>query len=341
MTAERTALGSQLIPVTAYIILSAAEAFWRWPDALDHIAADMSPEEIGASGRRPGSRINAVHLWSLANIFLTGRKFLYTLAAVGLVPPLDDPPARTGRLLDFWRRAALAYRGDGHLQAADTGGVLQPYGDDVLTTIVGGARRVDDADDRLALGRLMATLTSHLFLLYFDTRVGTGDSGPYPLGDGRTLLVRDFYWLDGGDFPWGATAAEVPYRYLTAGLVLDGVDVKVNDWGTAVTAPESYLDHLVGFSLFTTDSPDRSLRPVGEDEHAGLLASARGAQAAHYRAIAAMTEAEKIDCGAYVYFTFLRPFAEAAGVADDIDWTVPRDAAGPIYDLVTYPPYET
>ena len=28
--------------------------------------------------------------------------------------------------------------------------------------------------------------------------------------------------------------------------------------------------------------------------------------------------------GAYVYFTFLRPFAEAAGV--ELDWTVPRDS---------------
>ena len=32
----------------------------------------------------------------------------------------------------------------------------------------------------------------------------------------------------------------------------------------------------------------------------------------------------KIDNGAYVYFTFLRPFAEAAGV--ELDWTVPRDS---------------
>ncbi|MGH9034088.1 MAG: hypothetical protein ACRDZV_18350, partial [Acidimicrobiia bacterium] len=33
-----------------------------------------------------------------------------------------------------------------------------------------------------------------------------------------------------------------------------------------------------------------------------------------------------INAGAYVYFTFLRPFAEMAGVADDLDWAVPRDS---------------
>jgi len=42
-----------------------------------------------------------------------------------------------------------------------------------------------------------------------------------------------------------------------------------------------------------------------------------------------------IAAGAYVYFTFLRPFAQIAGVADDIDWTCPRDTPAEIYPLVT------
>jgi hypothetical protein len=37
--------------------------------------------------------------------------------------------------------------------------------------------------------------------------------------------------------------------------------------------------------------------------------------------IAGMERSAKIDAGAYVYFTFLRPFAEHAGVA--LDWTTP------------------
>ena len=45
-----------------------------------------------------------------------------------------------------------------------------------------------------------------------------------------------------------------------------------------------------------------------------------------YRLIAGMSRAEKIDAGAYVYFTFLRPFARVAGVEDELDWTVPRDS---------------
>ena len=65
------------------------------------------------------------------------------------------------------------------------------------------------------------------------------------------------------------------------------------------------------------------------------IADQRRAQAQHYRNIAAMTRDEKIRAGAYVYFTFLRPFAELAGVADELDWTVPRDLPEPVYQLMS------
>ncbi|HWW53594.1 MAG TPA: hypothetical protein VNY84_07490, partial [Acidimicrobiales bacterium] len=179
-----------------------------------------------------------------------------------------------------------------------------------------------------------ALVMSYLFLLYFDTRVGTGDSGPYPLPDGRVLLVRDFYRMGRSDFWWSEASAAVPYHNLTAALVLEGVDLKVNDWGTSITNPENYLDRLVGFGLFTTDTPDHSLRSVSLSELEALAVEIKAAQRALYRNVASMTRREKIACGAYVYFTFPRPLAEAAGVADQIDWTVPRDTLDTIYPLI-------
>ena len=327
MTLERTALESQLIPVSAYILVSAAEAWYRWPAMVEAIDKVMPAEEIGASGRRPGMRVNAVHLWSVANIYLVGRKIL---TMFGLV---EDEVERTWTVLDFWRRAAQAYRGDGHLQAWDAGLSLRPYDDTTVAALAAGATATDD-EARTAIKRLNATLVSYLFLLYFDTRVGVGDSGPYRLPDGRTLLVRDYYQLAESDFAWSSVAAGVPYRNLTAALVLDGVDVRVNDWGTSLTEPEDYLDHLSAFALYTTDGPDRRLRPVPPEAWDDLAAAVRKAQADHYRQVAAMSRRQKIDAGAYVYFSFLRPFAEVAGLADDLDWTVPRDTVGPLYDAL-------
>jgi hypothetical protein len=147
-------------------------------------------------------------------------------------------------------------------------------------------------------------------------------------------VVRDFYGLDGSEFWWGDVAKDVPYRNLTASIVLDGVDVRCDDWGTSVFEPADYVPHVVGFGLHTTDGPQGALRPVPRDELADIVVAVRDAQARHYRAIAAMDRDEKIRCGAHVYFSFLKPFAEVAGIAADLDWDVPRACTGPLYDLV-------
>lgn len=336
MTAERTALESALIPVVAYILVSAAECWYRHPEMVEAIDAAMPAEQIGLAGRRPGSRVNAVHLWSQANIYLTGRKLMVQLSQLGLVPGVVDDPRRTHTVLDFWRRAASAYRGgDGTLQAWDAGGVNTPYGGDVVAELLGGAAPVAGGEERTRITRFLATLYNYLFLLYFDTRVGTGDTGPYRLDDGRTLLVRDFYWLSESEFPWSYVAKDVPYHNLTAALVLEpGVEVRCNDWGTSITTPEDYAPHVSGFGLFTNDTPDRSLRSVDLAEIDDLVPVVRRAQAEHYRNVAAMSRREKIDAGAYVYFSFLKPFADVAGVGDALDWTVPKASIGPLYDMI-------
>jgi len=341
MTRERTSLESALIPVTAYIVTAAAEAFTRHPAMIEAIDRATRGEHLGAAGRRPGSQINAVYLWSVANIYLVGRKFL---TGFGLAPDEVEP---TWRMLEFWERTARAYRADGHRQAADAGEVLCPYDGEVLATLLAGVTPVASTEQRARIKRWNATVMAYLFLLYFDTRVGTGDSGPYRLDDGRVLLVRDFYRLGRSDFWWSDVAAGMPYSSLTAAMVLDGVDLRVNDWGTSITDPEDYLDHLVGFGLFTTDAPGSStgrpgpLRAVDPTELDDIAALVRTTQRALYRSIAAMTRDEKIACGAYVYFSFPRPLAEAAGVADQLDWTVPRDTLvvregiGRLYDLIS------
>lgn len=330
LTDERTSLESRLIPVTAYIVVACSEAFLRYPEMVQRIDAAMPAEEIGGRSRRPGLQVNTVYLWSIANFFLVGRKVMQALA------PERDHPAAACTVLDFWERAAVAFRGDdGTRQAWDAGGIVRPYGSEILSTLVDGVVPMADADQRAAIKRWNATLVNYLFLLYFDTRVGTGDTGPYPLPDGRTLIVRDYYRLGRSDFAWSDVSVDMPYSNLTAALVLDGVEVRVSDFGSSRTTPEDYLDRLVGFSLFTTDTPDRSLRAVPLDELVDITAAVRAAQGRLYRAIAAMSRDDKIRCGAYVYFSFLKPFADVAGVGRELDWTVPRDLPADWYGFLS------
>jgi hypothetical protein len=328
MTNQRTTLESALIPVTAYILVSGIECYRRYPELINEITTAMAPEWVGTAGRAPGNQVDAVHLWTTANMPLVGRQ---VMVPFGLVD-LDEDVNRLSTIFDFWQQAATAFRGDGHQQAWDAGFVVAPYGDDVIRMLLDDATPVANDDDRAAIRRANAALTAYLFLLYFDTRAGYQDTGPYPLPDGRVLLVRDFSEFGVSHFPWSAeVGGDLPYSNLTAALVLDGVDVQVNDWGTAITTPDDYLARLVGYGLFTTDHG--GLDPVPRAELADLTAAVRTATRALYRLVAGMSKREKIDAGAYVYFTFLRPFAEVAGVADHVDWTVPRDSLD-VYDVL-------
>ncbi len=324
---ERTAYSSQLIPVQQYVVVSCIEAFLRYPEAIGTITAAMPPEEVGARARRPGCQADSVFLWGVANFFLIGRNVM------AMVDPSLDAVGRTHTVLDFWARTSQAYRGSGLLHAADAGNRIEAFDPATVEALAAGLTPVDD-DRRADLRRHLSTLVSHLFLLYFDTRVGHGDTGPYRLADGRQVVVRDFFRLGRSDFWWSDVADGVPHSGLTAVLAFDDdVDLTVTDYGTTVGDPEDYLEHLAGFALWTTDGG--GLDPVDDAGLAATAEAARATQKAHYRAIVGMDRDEQIACGAYVYFTFLRPFAEIAGVADDIDWTCPRDTPADLYPLVT------
>jgi hypothetical protein len=287
---------------------------------MTEIAAVMTPEEIGARGRLLGNQIDTVHLWSIANIYMVGRS---VLAGGGLLD-FDADVTRTAVVFDFWKRAAAAFRADGTLQAADAGGIVTPYSA-YVDAFVAGCQPVRDDEHRARLSRLNALLTSYLFLLYFDTRAGYQDTGPYPLADGRVLLLRAFNRFGPSDFAWSAAvASELPYTTVIAAFVLEGVDLTVTDFGTSVTEPADYLEHLVAFGLF--DPTSGQAVPIAQTDALELGSAVKDAQRKLYRQIAAMTRHEKLDAGAYVYFSFLRPFAEEAGIADRLDWTVPRDS---------------
>jgi hypothetical protein len=331
LTLQRTALESALIPITAYIVVACVEAWRRYPEMMVEIADAMPPEEIGARGRVVGNEIDTVRLWSIANFPLIGRN---ALAPVGLTDPATDP-IRAAVVLDFWERAATAFRADGTRQAADADGRVVPYAD-VIDEIVAGCAPVDDAR-RADVSRLNALLTSYEFLLWFDTRSGYQDSGPYPLPDGRLVLLRHFVKVGPSDFPWShEIAKEMPHSTVLLAFVLRDVAFGVSDFGTAVTQPEDYLPHVEAFGAFATS--DGTLVPLNDDDCTTLAAEAKRAQRAQYRMIAGMERRDKINAGAYVYFSFLRPFAEIAGV--ELDWTVPRDSLDlyPMLELIDSAP---
>jgi hypothetical protein len=105
-------------------------------------------------------------------------------------------------------------------------------------------------------------------------------------------------------------------------FVLRDTAFQITDFGTSVTDPADYWPHVERFGFF--DASSGALESIDASGQDALGAAAKAAQKQLYRQIAGMERRAKINAGAYVYFTFLRPFAELAGV--ELDWTVPRDS---------------
>jgi hypothetical protein len=319
LTTERTALESALIPVSAYILVACVESYRRYPEIIEQIDAALPAEELGRAGHELTTQIDPVHMWAVPNFPLVGRK---VLMAAGLVDAADDA-RRLSRIFDFWARASAAYRfDDGTHQAADANGHCTPYRAHV-EEIAAACEPISDPEQRAAISRLNALLTSYLFLLWFDTRSGYQDTGPYVLPDGRVLLLRAYNRLGVSHFPWSAeVSAGMPHTELLGAFVLDNTQLRVTDFGTSLTQPDDYWPHVQEFAFFDVSSG--SLVPLDVSQRDALAVAAKSAQKQLYRKIAGMERRAKINAGAYVYFTFLRPYAELADV--DVDWTVPRDS---------------
>ena len=327
LMAERTGYSSQLIPVTSYVTVSAIEAFLRYPEAIKTITRSMKPEEIGTRARRPACQANSVFLWGVANFWLIGRNIM------SLIDQSLDDVSNAYTVLDFWGRVSRSYRGGEFLHSAENNNRINVLESSQLELFEQSISSVDE-DRRVLIRQLNATLINYLFLLYFDTRVGHGDTGPYKLADGRTMIVRDYYRLSKSDFWWSEIASDLPYENLTAIFVLDPeVEVTVTDFGTSITKPEDYLNHLNSFAIFS--NKNGKLEPIDDDQFEAYVAKVKQIQKTHYRNIVSMSRDERIKCGAYVYFTFLRPFAQIAGVEKEIDWECPRDISKDLYPLVT------
>ena len=72
LCATRTVQESKIFPVSAYILFSYLNCFYRYPALLRKIEAQMSAEEVGDRARNQGTKIIA---WTLPCFYLLGDVF--------------------------------------------------------------------------------------------------------------------------------------------------------------------------------------------------------------------------------------------------------------------------
>ncbi|MBL6749869.1 MAG: hypothetical protein ISP90_05070 [Nevskia sp.] len=324
----RTVQESKLFPVPSYMLLSYLNAFYRWPELLRKVERVISAEECGDRAREASLKLNTVNAaWCLPAFYLLGRELLM---ALGLLRN-DDAAEDVAYVMDFTRRFNLAYhRGDAHLTNKDFGDRSQLLPERTLQVFEADLFEVQPGDRlHTAATQLTSQLAQYSFLAHCECRIGIHNSGPYRFGDGRELLVRDWFDLAEGDYPWlDGIATGLPHNNLSIPVVLCGTHFHlVDDWGSFECEPAYSADNVVAVGLYTSDALTEGYQPVAMEDRDTLAATmeryrdiVKQATADLWKRIAGWSRDQMMDGGALVYSTVVKDFAHLAGIYDPAEW---------------------
>lgn len=324
----RTVQESKLFPVSSYMLLSYLNAFYRYPTLLRKIEARMAPEMIADRVRNMASKIQAIGTgWCMLGFYLLGREMLINMGQIRPQDGCDD----VAYVIDFWRRYSLAWhRNDGHVTNKEAGHRsqilperrLQVYHSDLYPCVSGDELHT-------AAGRFIAAVSQYGFLVSCESRISLSNHGPYKLSDNVELMVRDFFDLAEGDFPWlDGVAAEVPHNNLTVTTaVKDTHFYLVDDWGSFEARPEYKGENIVGVGLYTSDALTETPIPIGMNSREELIATfekyaeiMREATNKLWKRFAGYSRDQMLDAGGLTYYSIIKDMAHIAGVYEVDDW---------------------
>ncbi len=320
---------SGLIPRQEYESLSLVQIWLRYPELYEEITRAVGADgvvELGATARREiGTKANIIHSWCCLSAVAGGRGACDALGLVGAGERVEE----LNTVLQFGRRLYHGALGGGPLMVSARGfcapvldrAWIDRFRDEVVELSDPERRRVY---------RLFNAATELLgFLIHFDCRAGMADTGPYDLGDGRVMIVRD-HFLHEPVYHWADVADELPYC-VTQAMVFsppEGFRFMVNDGQTTFTEPRNYLEHLTAMTVYARDrwdTPVDEVRRLDEAQMGEITTVCHAATMRLYQRIAAMPRRDRIMAGVQVYCTdFILPFARAAGLwehfVDDLDF---------------------
>jgi hypothetical protein len=331
----RTVQESKLFPVNPYILLSYLNAFYRWPTLLRQVEEHISAEECGDRAREMSLKLDTVNAnWCLSNFYLLGRELLL---AMGVIRP-QDAWEDVVYVVDFARRFNLAFhRNSGHLTNKDAGDRGQLLPERTLQVFEADLYDVAPGDPlHLASTQLMAQLSQYAFLAHCECRVGIHNSGPYNFGDGRQMIVRDWFDLTEGDYPWlDGIATALEHNNLTIPVVLKDTNFTLmDDWASFESEPSYSAENVAAVGLYTSDTLTDGYQPVGMGSAEQLTRTMEQireilseATRELWKRIADWSRTQMIEAGAIVYSSVPKDFHHLAGIYHSEDWMTIDDRA--------------
>jgi hypothetical protein len=324
----RTTQESKLFPVPPYMLVSYIDAYYKWPDLLRKIKDEVSPEYLGDRAREVSTKLTTINSnWCLPTFYLLGRQ---TLMELGLLEH-DDNIEDVQEVCEFSKRFNLAHRREqATMLNKEMEDMSQYLPERTLQVFEADMYDVEAGDDLLdAASKFMSTATQYAFLTHCECRIGLNNHGPYRLGDSDQMLVRQWFDLAEGDFPWMDDVAEgVPYNNLIMPVKMEDTDFNVvDDWGTFEATPSWESSNIDGIGLYTSDYLCDRHEPVGMDSREKLTETLeeitdelKQARDELWLRIADWNRDQMLEAGALVYSSAIKDMAHIAGVYDQDEW---------------------
>lgn len=331
---------SGLIPRQEYETNSFVQQWNTYPRWINDLTDTLGVQGIidlgKTASREVGTKINVTRNWAASVCPILGR-------GIGIELGQDTPDARRDDLetfIQFGRRLQHGTWGGGPGLVSGREYRLDVLAPDFLQTLLAEVTPLDDPEKLEGFRKFNARTELFGFMFHYDCRAGMGDTGPYPLPDGRFAIVRD-HFLNEDIYPWAGIAEGLPYA-VTQVMIFpaDKVNVTINDIMTTFSEPSNYLDYIESVAVFARDkrdTPMSELRVLTSEEMATYATICQKQTIAMYRVLAAKSTEEKIRDGIMVYTReFLFPHAMKAGlwdkwVAEGFDTLHPNtEAAWPV-----------
>ncbi|QEC50533.1 hypothetical protein FSW04_25080 [Baekduia soli] len=278
---------------------------------LRELLQHTTPEELGRRMRTVGSRPYGLQPFIVMCTYLGARQ--QRMMDLGLSPGdrfVEERPEDLATVVDFWMRLQCAYRSDDVLVPGQAGATLPILDDDVIADLASLAQ--PPATERYtAVRRMAATLELYGFMLHGEQRDGIFGHGPYPLGDGRVLYLKEFNDLRNDYLPWAATAVRNPLDHVAVSYVAHDVQVSCDMFGSIRVEPGDPSDRLDGVAVLTRGA-DGALRALDDDEIVAVQHAAADGQEELFMKAVQWDDAYKILYGAPLFANHLKPFFDLA-----------------------------
>lgn len=219
------------------------------------------------------------------------------------------------RVVSFWEGVTRSYRNDGKLVPEEGGAAAEItcLDKETVNELAARARARGRPRDISLLRRSFAQLEMYIFLVHAEARDGIFHHGPYPLGDGTVLVLKELTDLQNRFMPWMNDSRRLSTSRIAVPMLLQGVECRFDMFGTLYAEMKDYFDHITGFELLAGDE----LKPISEDELGQLGRDAQQVQRDLFREMARWDDHQKLFHATAQYANVLYPFLELAGFTDD------------------------